>query len=856
MPATHPDPPRPPIGRDRELAEIVAACRPGAPTGSLILIRGPAGVGKTTLAVAAARAITGGSPLVARGHRGARRVPFGMVRALLGDAAPRAGGAPSETEAALAALVGRSAGGTLVVDDAPSADPQSLAAFMTLTVTRCIHLIVTARSGEPVPAPIADLTDAGAVVRIELQPLTGPDIRLLVERELGDAVDPASVRTVHEKSGGNALTALQLIADADWRRTAVGWTLERIQARPAITELLGARLSRLSARETAAVEVVALAEPVMIDAPEPLERALKLGIVAVDRRPEGFEARLGHPLYLDVLRNTTPPDRWVRASGLAADLLLARARDGRPDGEVVDAAAFFRGVMLRLDAGGMAPTDDVVRAAGDAVTAMDFPLALRITEAGLTHDPDHPELLEVRAAALAGVLAPAAEDAFAHAAASARDDDATVRIAIRYARFVASTQGDPERATRILGDAAAALSPGDGRDLLRFEQMRWRLRFEPPDPATADPSSAPAVDAVATLFGAHLALVQGHFDRIEALSDHGLAIAATTDVPVALYSETLSALRVFAWFFRGDLARARDGARTALSDPAPMPVDAVTTWSHLLALIELYAGRHATAVRYAQEAVHGTGWVDALALSGATRAVLAVALARSGRIAEAARTLRPVDPASIGDPGVHLSLLEARVLIALARGGSPAQAANDCVTTARFGLERGAVTMTCMAAHISVRLGVTEPRALEILATHAPGCDGWYVPLLAHHARALADGDRAALVTCAERFEAGGFMPNAGEAFVQAMALGDSGAGAVTARRGALRTGAIELSTREREVADMACAGITSREIGDRLGLSRRTVENHLARIYRRVGVAGRRELAEIIVATEVARTV
>ena len=53
----------------------------------------------------------------------------------------------------------------------------------------------------------------------------------------------------------------------------------------------------------------------------------------------------------------------------------------------------------------------------------------------------------------------------------------------------------------------------------------------------------------------------------------------------------------------------------------------------------------------------------------------------------------------------------------------------------------------------------------------------------------------------------------------------------------------ISLTTREQEVAAMAAAGVASRDIADRLFLSVRTVNNHLQRVYAKLGVASRDEL-------------
>jgi DNA-binding CsgD family transcriptional regulator len=52
------------------------------------------------------------------------------------------------------------------------------------------------------------------------------------------------------------------------------------------------------------------------------------------------------------------------------------------------------------------------------------------------------------------------------------------------------------------------------------------------------------------------------------------------------------------------------------------------------------------------------------------------------------------------------------------------------------------------------------------------------------------------------------------------------------------------LTARERHVAALAAAGLTNRAVAERLGLSRRTVENHLNRAYAKLGVPGRAHLA------------
>ncbi|MBO0870146.1 MAG: helix-turn-helix transcriptional regulator, partial [Micromonosporaceae bacterium] len=54
------------------------------------------------------------------------------------------------------------------------------------------------------------------------------------------------------------------------------------------------------------------------------------------------------------------------------------------------------------------------------------------------------------------------------------------------------------------------------------------------------------------------------------------------------------------------------------------------------------------------------------------------------------------------------------------------------------------------------------------------------------------------------------------------------------------------LTVREWQVADLAAAGHTSPTIAARLGLSVRTVNNHLSRSYAKLGIAGRGQLCDL----------
>jgi DNA-binding CsgD family transcriptional regulator len=56
-----------------------------------------------------------------------------------------------------------------------------------------------------------------------------------------------------------------------------------------------------------------------------------------------------------------------------------------------------------------------------------------------------------------------------------------------------------------------------------------------------------------------------------------------------------------------------------------------------------------------------------------------------------------------------------------------------------------------------------------------------------------------------------------------------------------------DLTTREREVAALAARGLPDQEIADRLFVSVRTVHAHLRSAYAKLGVSGRKDLAEVL---------
>jgi DNA-binding NarL/FixJ family response regulator len=56
-----------------------------------------------------------------------------------------------------------------------------------------------------------------------------------------------------------------------------------------------------------------------------------------------------------------------------------------------------------------------------------------------------------------------------------------------------------------------------------------------------------------------------------------------------------------------------------------------------------------------------------------------------------------------------------------------------------------------------------------------------------------------------------------------------------------------ELTPQELQITQMAAAGLSNREIAQRLYLSNRTVESHLYRVYPKLGVTSRAQLSDVL---------
>jgi DNA-binding NarL/FixJ family response regulator len=205
----------------------------------------------------------------------------------------------------------------------------------------------------------------------------------------------------------------------------------------------------------------------------------------------------------------------------------------------------------------------------------------------------------------------------------------------------------------------------------------------------------------------------------------------------------------------------------------------------------------------------------------------------------------------------------ARAAIAHARG-EHSRAIREAIAAADRALDQGQRLPALFCAHDAIRWGATTDAfaRVEQARTQIPGV---LAAAVVADAAARVDRDASALADASETLERIGCFGYAADAAATAASWHSAdGHKGIAARLGervralADRTDdaivdvevlrAISLLTaREREVATMAALGRSDKDIAAALGVSFRTVETHLHRVYAKLGVNSRYGLAEIM---------
>lgn len=861
--------PEPPfVGREAQLAWLVEALA-GRPPG-IAMLAGVAGVGKTRLAEEALRALGGRGWHCLRGYAVApgRTIPLAALAGMLpGVPDPSVAGSGTEpvvagmVSNALRALAELAATGPTVIllDDCHLLDDLSAIVLHQAAVHGSVALLVTARAGERLPEPIAALWRSGRAQRLDLDPLDDEQVGRLVTGWLDGPVAQSTVDNLRTLSAGSPLLVRELVLAAQatgaLHRGDGLWQLRELPVPARLEELLPIRLEEVSQAERAGLELLALAEPIgvrllqRLAGPEVVESLEKRALIVVRQDRRRWPARLAHPLYGEVLRRTVPVTTRMRWYRRLADTMEAYGL--RRGGDLLAWASW------RIDGGGM--VDPQLMAAA-AYEVCDQPVA-----------PALRERLAVAAWEAAGDLdsgvllcrvlieADRGDEAMAlltRLAELVTTDHERRHVATARAWYLGWGQGRVAEALAGLRSAAAELADPATAATLRADRANLlacagRPRYASRLAATVDLTEYPALTVRVGAAVSIGLLLSGRLSQLRnALA--GSSVPPPSRCPMFPAEYAAGSLPIDVWGYDGELATARQVGveilpRTAGLGDRHAHASALTS----LALVEVVTGRLDTARRYVAEALpvwreFGIRQYEVRCLAAGVLAALGQGdVAGAEPLAARLAQLRPaVDQ-------LELFTFEADRAAAwhrFHRGGRQA-ARRLLATRATRWARRGGVLPAVLLAADLARMGGARGIA-DLVGTLALPPSWRLGTALAGFVRAMAAGEARELAAVASTLEELGCHLYAAEA---------AAAGGQRARASSL-AGRCErpntpllaevrdlprLTDREREIATLVAEGHSNQAVAQRLTLSVRTVENHLHRIFSKLGVNRRGEVAQ-----------
>jgi DNA-binding CsgD family transcriptional regulator/tetratricopeptide (TPR) repeat protein len=863
------------VGRDHELETLGAAL--DDPTCHGVGLIGAAGAGKTRLAsavgdLAASRGMT---VVTVRATETASEIPFAALTPLLLEL----GVHPEQSELPVHAIaeafaahrhVGRL---VLLIDDAPNLDSSSRAVVDQLAGTRGAFLLLTVREGSSDPGPALNLWKNDHVRRMQIGPVAGTDLAALVRLVLNGPVDGASLQTLTDACQGNLLLLREYmlgLLEAGILTTQHGiWRLiGSLADSPRLLGLIDHRLHSVTTTERHVLELIALGEP--LDAgpvsdmtpPEVVESLERSGFIESVLEKGAVHIRFTHPLYAEIVRAQLSPVRRGRLYKLLADA-LEHTGSLRPD-------QTLRVAVWRLEGGG-GDTPLMVAGARVALHLTDFHLAARLARAAW----------EASGSVEVAILLSDSLDRLGHseevekvirdAYPTAETDQDIAALAVRHASALYRWPDRTEEADDLLIEASARVEDTSCRRLIDAQRCGLIVRSGDVaraiallDPLLEDRSDAAYVQASLNV-GIALSLAGRGDDAIRRLDELATALHALgVDLP-PLWAATSTVTRVYALVETGRLSKARELVESryqrALHGGHPSDI----AWlGSFFAVVLVTQGHLQTAEPMLREASALFGEMghpgERWGLAGV--ALAAGQMGQASVAANAVASLEAVNPSAWAMMDVYEYRGRAWAAVA---AGDLAAARTTLWNVVTFATQGGQWASVAAALHDLVRID-EDPQAARQLEELESRVDGPLMSARASYARAVLAKDPILAADAADQFERCGALLFAAEAAsLEEQCAIDAGlhrraaeAGRSSTRLlaqcGQARTpplastgDAVRLSSREREIALMAVQGVTNRAIADKLVLSKRTVENHLQRVYTKCGVSGRAGLVSVL---------
>jgi DNA-binding CsgD family transcriptional regulator len=833
-----------------------------------IVVRGAEGAGKSRIAreALAAAAARGCETRWTAGSSSARAIPLGAFTAwapsdvtdtfqLLRGVIESLTAAPSNTPV------------VVVIDDAHLLDDLGTFVVHQIVQRGAAKVVLTVRNGEPVPAALQELLHKTPFDRLDLRPFSRADVTAMVDAALQGPIDPEAATRLWKLTGGNALYVRNIVEQevADGRFTQRdGWWrwLGDPVMPPGLVELIDSRIGALVSPVSDVVDLLAVGEPIelatltKLTGADAIEEAESRGLITLEAAGAGIDVRTAHPLYSEVRRKRAPRTRLRRLRGLLATELAAL-------GDRDDIGLIVRRATLSLDSDLPPDPDLLVRAAHGAVWFGDLALADRLANAA-TGAGAEAQLVRAHALSWLG-RGVEAEAVLAAIDANELGDTDRARFAFLRSSNALWALGDPDRAKAIIDDAAAIVSVDSHIYVDAFRTVHFFATDQPL--AALEQSKNVALENVPVV-GTEIAwaLAQiyadaGRTDEAVVAAEVGYANAARSlDAPHMRFN--IADAEVSALLLAGRMTDAVTVAERIQRQAADMPGAAQLLGAAVAGRAALGAGDLPNAcswLAYAAEGLsmtHAGGWGYRYRISHAT------ALALSGSTAEAAAALAALEHVPRRFRSLDHELSLARAWVAASQGAvSPA--ISTLLSAAKRAREAGRFAAEVLCLQTATQFGERSctPRLREL----EPVVEGPRVGVAARFAMAMSDGDAAELLSISGEFEQMGDLVAAIDAAAQSAlayrrqdkrgsALGSAARAAALATSCAVDTPAfrqasepVPLTDREREIVMLIGAGLTNRDIAERLTLSVRTVESHIYRAMMKTGVATREELAALL---------
>lgn len=842
-------------GRESIVDELVDLFRAPAPRS--VVLRGPAGIGKSHIARAVADRLeseAGRDVAVRRlfGGESQQFLDFGALLHLLPLDAPPVAAEFELIQRLRSALVARSVPTVVVIDDVGLLDRNSAAVLEGVLRAGDISVLATERTAvDGVRYEDHHLTAALAAHgdSLVVEPLADDALAALLVEWEGPG-ELGSMRRLAAMSEGNPLALSELLQSARSSESIAHrrglWHLEDFApGGQSLEHLVELHLKRLSETEWDLLRTIAIAGSVPrvvpmrldVDALERLERAALVS---------GDPTQLGHPLYAEVIRNqlsgeetrrlysklssaVSPDDgvdparlaEWMVDAGTGIDDRTAR------EGAIVAIGRWENVLARRLIESIVEPTvADLVQLIWSCANAGDLEAATTIADRAVEAATAEIERVnaELARAELWSLQLGRSDEAFEHL------------VALR------DTLTQTDEIARVDG-GTALLMRMTGKGSLATPATHSALAIE----ATTDPARLSV--AIANAFGEVFA---GRYHAAASFISEGYELAELLQQPHN--TVRLAITDVLRNMFSGEIVRADEivESRLQAADISRVrPAHAV--WLGMSAQLASFRGEHGRAVLRGREAFRAAEHVDDIGAGGFVRGELRAALLEIGEPVEPHRNESP-----LGRARAELRLVDDERLDA---------AAADLV---RKTVDAGYVLWAPIVGLEAVRR-VASPESSALVADLCEAQDGPFVEAIRDFAVGSASDDVELLGRTVEQLQHIGVHGFALDAVLRELEAGiATGTDRTVLRRRAivarsmlertqphvpvraarrLERVAAELelpSDRQLEIAQLVAGGLSSKEAAAELIVSVRTVDNHLAAVYRNLGISGRTELAAL----------